>query len=397
MSPLARALAPLACLVLWTAPALAADDLERARLLDQQGVRAYKDGRYNDAIRFFDEAFRIGGPPSELWNVAKCRIRLDDPEGAAKEIEKYLSQTGVSPGDKADAEQQLHEIEHRPSPLTVASSPNGALVYLDGKRAAPVGTTPANIDVPPGSHTVTVERAGYETYETSVSAKFGRSIIVDAQLKRGETAPVATPVPEKPEPTHAQPHRVNLDGELGAQFPRFGSIGGSGEVAGFLDVSYVIVDASRIIATLGVRAMLTSDSWGNSVGAPNTATNCGATIPSGEGATAVTAFFAGGLAYRATSRWRVGGDFGLGIATYSVGEVGGDLFVPSCSPSPGVKPAVHLGGQVSYAFSRELRLVLSPLILEAQPAFSGTRSSPKDASGIWLRYGIAGGLAFDLF
>ncbi len=50
--------------------AAASEDLERARLLDQQGVRAYKEERYNDAIRFFDEAFRLGGPPSELWNIA---------------------------------------------------------------------------------------------------------------------------------------------------------------------------------------------------------------------------------------------------------------------------------------------------------------------------------------
>jgi len=370
-------------------------------VLDQQGVRAYKEERYNDAIRFFDEAFRIGGPPTELWNIAKCRLRLDDPEGAAKEIEKYLSQTGLSANDRAEAEQQLHEIEHRPSTVAVESTPSGANVVIDGRRNAPAGTTPATLELAPGSHTVSIEHAGYEPYEKSVDARYGRSIIVDAQLARGDTplaATTTTTAPEKTKPgAHGEPHRVSLEGEIGAQFPRFGSIGGSGNVAGFLSLSYVVFDASRLVASIGARGMLSSDSWGNTIGAPNTSPNCGATIPTSEGATAVSAFLTGGVAWRAAPRWRIGGDAGLGIATYSVGEVGGDLFVPSCSPTPGVKPAVYLGGEVSYAFSHELRLVFSPVILEAQPAFGGARSSPKDASGLWLRYGVAGGLAFDLF
>ncbi len=391
MASLARfghAAATLACVLACAASAFAGQDLERARVLDQQGVRAYKEERYNDAIRFFDEAYRVGGPPSELWNIAKCRLRLDDPEGAAKEIEKYLSQSGLSPSDKADAEQQLREIQHRPSPLTVDSSPSGASVYLDGKHSAPVGATPTTIEIPPGSHTVSVERAGYEPYQKSVDAKYGRSVIVDAQLSRGD-APVAPVASEtKSDAAHSPSHRIILDGELGAQFPRFGSIGGTGHAAGFLTASYVVYDARRIVAAVGVRAMLSGDSWGNTIGAPSTSPNCGGTIPASEGATAVSVFADGSLAYRAAPRWRVGGDFGLGIATYAVSEVGGDVFIPNCSPSPGVRPVVHFGGQVSYAFSRELRLVLSPVILEV---------APKDASGVWLRYGLAGGLAFDVF
>jgi hypothetical protein len=62
-----------------------------------------------------------------------------------------------------------------------------------------------------------------------------------------------------------------------------------------------------------------------------------------------------------------------------------------------VKPAVRVGLEASYAFSNELRLVASPFMLEAQPAFDGTRASPKDAGGAWMRFGASLGLAFDLF
>jgi len=37
-----------------------------------------------------------------------------------------------------------------------------------------------------------------------------------------------------------------------------------------------------------------------------------------------------------------------------------------------------------------------PLTWQVQPAFDGTRASPKDASGVWMRFGfgIGGGVDF---
>src|ERR1700692_4672487 len=78
--------------------------VESARELDQAGIRIFKEGRYADAIRYFRAAYRMGGPSSELWNVARCRERLDDAEGAALAIDEYLSQRDLSPGDRDAAE-----------------------------------------------------------------------------------------------------------------------------------------------------------------------------------------------------------------------------------------------------------------------------------------------------
>ncbi|MGO8991944.1 MAG: hypothetical protein ACLQVI_01350, partial [Polyangiaceae bacterium] len=64
--PARRALVLLS-VSLFALPAAASDqDLVRARVLDQQGVRAYREERYNDAIRYFEEALKLGGPPSEI-------------------------------------------------------------------------------------------------------------------------------------------------------------------------------------------------------------------------------------------------------------------------------------------------------------------------------------------
>src|SRR5262249_21620053 len=116
------------------------EELGRARNLDQQGVRAYKDGRYNDAIRYFGEAFKLGGPPSALWNIAKCHMRLDQPELASDAYDRYLMQPGLSQHDKAEARAELEELRQRRSILTVGSVPSRSTVFLDGQRGAAAGT-----------------------------------------------------------------------------------------------------------------------------------------------------------------------------------------------------------------------------------------------------------------
>ena len=393
-------LAALAALA--PAPAMADQDLARARVLDQQGVRAYHEERYNDAIRFFEEARKVGGPPSEIWNIAKCHVRMDEPEEAARDIEEYLGQRGLSPSDRAEAEQQLREIQHRHSTLTVASSPSGAAVYLEGHRWA--GVTPATIDVAPGDHKVTIELAGHDPVERSITARYGRAVIVDARLSKNDSAPsgaaasVRAPASSDAgaRAVHPRAHRLVLAAQLGVTVPRFGSIGGSAAPAGYLEGAYVAINDGRAVVTVGLGAMLTGDSWSNTSGLPNTNANCGSGIPASGGATAISAFLEGGAAWHASPRWRLGGELGLGLATYTLSEAGRDVFVPTCRPSPGVKPAFRLDAVASYSFSRELRLLLSPLVLELQPAFDGASSAPRDATGLWLRFGAAAGLAFDV-
>jgi len=184
---------------------------------------------------------------------------------------------------------------------------------------------------------------------------------------------------------------------MGVTVPRFGSIGGSAGPAGYLSAAYVAVDSARGVVTIGAKVMLTGDSWSNTSGLANTNDNCTSAVSNDDSATAVSAFVDGGAAWHASPRWRLGGDLGLGFATYTMSAAGRDLFLPSCRPSPGVEPAMHVEGTASYSFSRELRLLLSPIVFEAQPAFGGTSAAPKDATGAWLRFGAAAGLAFDAF
>ena len=152
-----------------------AEDLSRARVLDQQGAKAYGDGRYNDAIRYFEESHRLGGPPFELWNIAKCHVRLDQPEQAAEMLERYLATPTLPADDREEATQQLDSLRRRTSTLTIASNPTGAAVTFDGRIAEGGGKTPTSFTVQPGQHTITLTSPRYAVYTQTFDARYGRA------------------------------------------------------------------------------------------------------------------------------------------------------------------------------------------------------------------------------
>jgi len=157
-------------------------DVEGARELDQTGVKLFRDGRFADAIRYFRAAYRMGGPSSELWNVARCRERLDDGEGAALAIDEYLAQRDLAPADRAEAERELHALRARPSILTVTSLPPGAAVQLDGRPTG--GTTPLSFEIPAGAHSLAIRHVGFTAETRPLEARFGRAVIVSVTLAR---------------------------------------------------------------------------------------------------------------------------------------------------------------------------------------------------------------------
>jgi hypothetical protein len=157
-------------------------DVAAARELDQIGVRSFREGRYVDAIRYFRAAYRIGGPSSELWNIARTRERLDDPEGADSAIREYLARRDLSPQDRAEADREAKALRARASVLTVTTSPPGAVVIVDGRQTA--GPTPVSVEISAGRHTIAVKRDGYAAETRSLEARFGRAVIVALDLLR---------------------------------------------------------------------------------------------------------------------------------------------------------------------------------------------------------------------
>ena len=76
--------------------------------------------------------------------------------------------------------------------LVVNSNVAGAQIKVDG---GVVGTTPRTLDLPTGTHQVTVAKSGYDDYMQSITVQGGQSTTIDARLSvpSGEVNIVTTP------------------------------------------------------------------------------------------------------------------------------------------------------------------------------------------------------------
>lgn len=153
-------------------------DRASALALDREGARAYAEGRYRDAAVFFEEAYRFGAPPVELWNIAKCQLKLDDADSAAKNIERYLGTPNIPERDRADAQRQLEELNGRSSTVTVVTVPTGSTVTIDDRAIE--GTTPLVTTLPSGWHTIEVRFPSGDRSKGSFQTRYGRALVVRA-------------------------------------------------------------------------------------------------------------------------------------------------------------------------------------------------------------------------
>ncbi|MBX3230418.1 MAG: PEGA domain-containing protein [Labilithrix sp.] len=365
-------------------------DLSRARALDREGAKAYGEGRYADAIRAFDEAYRLGGPPFELWNIAKCHLRLDQPEQAAELLERYLATPNLPKEDREEASAQLDALKKRPSTLTVTSSPAGATVTVDGKEVP--GVTPLSVTVMHGSHTVEVSAPTGVPYKQKLEARYGRAVHVVAHLKEGgaeRPAPPANPYASDGEGA------ISVRAALSLVAPRFGSIGGAAG-PGFLGLVTVRVAAlGRGALAVGGVFTVSGDSWGNESGASNDVASLCA-MPNEQSATALGAFGVATAMFPLSSKLKLGGMTGVGFAGLSHDQLGSDVFIASCDPSTGLRPAFLFGAALDYSLGSVFRLSAFPLTWHLQPAFGDTRSFPRDATSVWMRFGVGVGLGVDL-
>jgi hypothetical protein len=364
------------------------DALARARVLDREGAKAYSEGRFEDAIRSFEEAYRLGGPAFEIWNIAKCQLRLDRPEQAAASLKRFLGLPNIPKEDREEVTRQLEALEKRSSKLTVTSVPSGAEVSVDGSAA--LGRTPLSTTITPGPHTVLVSIPSRPAISRDVEARFGQAVNVEAAFGNDERSSLPNPYGDR-----GEGQRIALRAGYNVVLPRYGSVGGNPGV-GFLALgTYKVAELGSAAVAVGGLVSVTGDSWRDRTGLPNNAVGC-APLGDVRSATALSAFAIGEVTVPIARGLRATGLAGVGAAGYFVDDVGGDVFVPSCRSSPGVRPALLFGARIDYAISSVVRLSAFPLSWQVQPAFDGARGTPRDASGVWMKFGFGIGAGVDL-
>jgi tetratricopeptide (TPR) repeat protein len=158
---LALLLAPLCA---WAAPSPV--DIELAKAHFKTGEIYYEAGRYPDAAREFEEAFRLTGRVELLYNMGRSYDRVGDSVRALAAYRRLLKEVPDSK-DALEVKERIEALRHQVARLEVSSTVGGSAVRLDG---ANVGEAPLHaLEVAPGKHAVEVAHEGYGTWRSQIA------------------------------------------------------------------------------------------------------------------------------------------------------------------------------------------------------------------------------------
>ncbi len=168
------------------APAAArADDASESRTRRELGQEYYRQGRYQEALDMFLEAYRLVPMPTLAHDVAQTYALLDRPVQAFNWYQTFLR---ASEGDehlasaRAETESALGTLAPRVALLQLTSDPPGAEVFVDRVELGSWGTTPVLLAIPGGAHTLTFRAAGHHDGTQPVEATIGATVALAITL-----------------------------------------------------------------------------------------------------------------------------------------------------------------------------------------------------------------------
>jgi tetratricopeptide (TPR) repeat protein len=176
---------------------LAQDNRARARALFSEGVTAYEEGRFREALSAFEQAYRLAPHPTVRVNMANCFEQLGQYVEALFNYKRYLEETeeNTDTDQRAEVATAVARLTPRVGNLVLEVTPHTANVTIDGhspKRAP--GST--GFPMVAGVHSLRVTAPGYQPLERAVDVKGG----VDTPLALSLTRePVVEPMAESPE------------------------------------------------------------------------------------------------------------------------------------------------------------------------------------------------------
>ncbi len=226
-----RATAILALVVL-TMPAvsLAGAQEKEAKKLYDKGVALAKEGSYEEAISYFEEARTRGAPDETLFNLGKCYEALGLFHVAVDYYEEYLD--SPQPKKPKKVAKLIEELRLKPSTLKFDSEPAGAevrQVLLDGTEST-LGTTPFEYRAEAGEFTFVIVKEGFEKKQITMETGYGKPFNLVITLGSDDVDVQVVDTSAKPEK-----HEVALG------FPRVGlavDLGGGVSLFPYPDVGF---------------------------------------------------------------------------------------------------------------------------------------------------------------
>jgi tetratricopeptide (TPR) repeat protein len=161
-------------------PSSSGDDVDIAKAHYATGEVNYEHGRFADAAREFEEAYRLSGKAPLLYNVGKS---YDGGNDFARALDAYQRFLAAAPPDNPDrdfAGKRIEMLQSLVGKITIDGAIAGSTVTLDDKGA---GTIPlaAPLLVNPGRHKLELAHEGFATFRSAVDVPVGGAATLAAK------------------------------------------------------------------------------------------------------------------------------------------------------------------------------------------------------------------------
>ncbi len=175
-------------------------DREQARLHFEQGITAYRQARYTEALHSFQKAWDLYPSPVFSFNLARTAEKLNDVGLALRHYRDYRRQVPEAT-DLAAVDESIRSLEAELArrglqQVTILSRPEGATVLLD---SAEVGRTPWTGEARMGLHQLGLRHPGTSDLDVELDLSTGKASDLTYTLKEREPEPSA-PVAVAPAP-----------------------------------------------------------------------------------------------------------------------------------------------------------------------------------------------------
>ncbi|WP_224363496.1 TonB-dependent receptor domain-containing protein [Hyalangium versicolor] len=162
--------------------ALANNTADEADVAFELGNEAYAKGNYNEALRSYFNSYRLVPNRNVLFNIARCYEAQNRFNEAYRYYDDLLAGEPLPDEDAAEVRRALERLRPKVALVRVATTPDGAEVYIDRADLGSRGRSPQTLALSPGRHTVMVKKEGYRPAEASVVVSRGRSVSQDFAL-----------------------------------------------------------------------------------------------------------------------------------------------------------------------------------------------------------------------
>ncbi|PSM32078.1 trypsin-like peptidase domain-containing protein [Haliangium sp. UPWRP_2] len=155
----------------------------RARALLADGNDKLDRGLWAEALKLFEDAYRVFPSPKLHFNIAQALYQLRRPLEALERYERFVREINKEEHQTEWrlAQERVFELQAQIATIDIQCSVIGALVTLDGRE---VGKTPLPrpVRVVPGAVSIVISKPGYERQVIEVTLKAGDSVTQRVKL-----------------------------------------------------------------------------------------------------------------------------------------------------------------------------------------------------------------------